>query len=249
MKKCSQVFGRIILLGASSEIGLAILEHTSAQHAEICLVGRPNDRMAAAARLLRSRGHQVAELPYYTSMTPGETQDVLQRAASLPEGSCAPIDAVIMAIGAMGEQLSPAATLTTNLVGPASLIVGSQRILAGQGSGTLIVLSSAAAMRPRESILFYAMAKQGIDTMVRATTASMRAAGVRTLLVRPGFVATAMTAHLSPPPLASTPRAVGRQVARALEGHRSVIWVPGAMRWVVLALGLLPRSVLPPSLR
>lgn len=249
MNKRTPAFGRVVLLGGSSEIGLAILEHTISPNATICLVGRSSDRQTVAAQHLRSRGHEVSEVPYDTSMTPEQTGEVLRRATRSPTGSCGPIDAVIMAIGTMGEQLGPEAILTTNLVGPASLILGSQRILASQGSGTLIVLSSAAAIRPRESILFYAMAKQGLDTLVRTTTESMAAAGVRTLLVRPGFVSTAMTAHLTPALLASTATSVGLQVAKALPGRKSILWVPGAMRWVVLGLRLLPRSVLPASLR
>lgn len=86
-----------------------------------------------------------------------------------------PVDAVIMAIGTMGEPDTPEATLSTNLVGPALLILSSQQLLANQGSGTLIVLSSsAAAAGPREEILNYAIAKQGIDTLVGTTTASMK---------------------------------------------------------------------------
>lgn len=245
----NEAFKRIILLGGSSEIGLAIVDHAGAAHAAICLVGRPSARQTAAAHLLRSRGHAVTEISYNTKMTLSETEDLLTEAQNLVGGPTNSVDAIIMAIGAMGEPQTPETTLTTNLVGPSLLILGSQRILTSQGSGTLIVLSSAAALRPREAILHYALAKQGIDTLVRTTTASMTSQGVRTLLVRPGFVSTPMTAHLTPPPFASTARSTGHQVAQALQSRKSVVWVPGKMRWVILALKFLPRSVLPPSLR
>lgn len=245
----NQPFGRIILLGGSSEIGLAIVDQTSAPHAAICLVGRSSTRQTAAAHLLRSKGHTVTEATYNTAMTLNETHDVLLNAQNLIGGTTSPVDAVIMAIGTMGEPQTPETTLTTNLVGPALLIRSSQRLLASQGSGTLIVLSSAAALRPREAILDYAIAKQGIDTLVRTTTASMAAQGVSTLLVRPGFVSTPMTAHLTPPPLASTPQATGHQVAQALQSGKSVVWVPKKMRWAILLLRILPRPVLPPALR
>ncbi|MBB2997578.1 NAD(P)-dependent dehydrogenase (short-subunit alcohol dehydrogenase family) [Paeniglutamicibacter cryotolerans] len=182
-------------------------------------------------------------------MTFTQTQDVLMVAKDLLGGPTTRIDAIIMAIGTMGDPLTPEATLGTNLVGPALLILSSQRVLGSQGSGSLIVLSSAAAVRPRESILFYAMAKQGIDTLARTTTESMKSQGVRTLIVRPGFVSTTMTAHLRPPPFSSTPSATARHVARALKGRKGVIWVPGILRWVILTLRFLPRSLLPGSLR
>lgn len=245
----NQPFERIILLGGSSEIGRSIVDHTSTPHAAIALVGRPSARQTQAAQLLRSKGHTVMEVSYNTNMTLSETHDVLLKAKDLLGDSETPVDVVIMAIGTMGEPDTPEATLTTNLVGPTLLILSSQQILTTQGSGTLIVLSSAAAVRPREAILNYAIAKQGIDTLVRTTTASMKSLGVRTLLVRPGFVSTAMTTHLTPPLLASTPSATGRQVAKALQSQKSVVWVPRTMRWVVLVLNILPRSLTPPALR
>ena len=242
-------FKRIILLGGSSEIGLAIVDQISTPHAAICLVGRPSARQTAAAHLLRDKGHTVTEMTYTTTMTLNETHDLLMDARNLVGGPTNPVGAVIMAIGTMGEPHTPETTLTTNLVGPALLILSSQRMLASQGSGTLIVLSSAAALRPREAILDYSIAKQGIDTLVRTTTASMTSQGVRTLLVRPGFVSTAMTAHLKPPPLSPTPAATGHQVAQALQSRKNVVWIPTKMRWVILVLKILPRAVLPPSLR
>lgn len=249
MTGLNQTFERIILLGGSSEIGLAIVEHTSSPHAAIALVGRPSTRQTQAAQQLRNKGHAVTEISYNTSMTLSETHNVLLGTKNVLGGPTVPVDAVIMAIGTMGEPETPEATLTTNFLGPALLILGSQQILTTQGSGTLIVLSSAAAVRPREEILNYAIAKQGIDSLVRTTTATLKSQGVRTLLVRPGFVSTSMTSHLPPPPLASTPSAVGHQVARALKSQKSVVWIPKTMRWAVLTLNILPRSLTPPALR
>lgn len=249
MTGLNQTFERIILLGGSSEIGLAIVEHTSSPHAAIALVGRPSTRQTQAAQQLRNKGHAVTEISYNTTMTLSETHDVLLEAKNALGSPAAPVDAIIMAIGTMGEPETPEATLTTNFLGPALLILGSQQILTTQGSGTLIVLSSAAAVRPREEILNYAIAKQGIDSLVRTTTATLKSQGVRTLLVRPGFVSTSMTSHLPPPPLASTPSAVGHQVARALKSQKSVVWIPKTMRWAVLTLNILPRSLTPPALR
>lgn len=249
MKKPQEGLSRIILLGGSSEIGLAILEHTCATGAAISLVGRPSPRQSAIADRLRGRGHTVTEVPYETTMTFSQTQEVLLQAKNSLGDPQIPVSAVIMAIGTMGETGTPEVTLTTNLTGPTLLILASQWILTSQSSGTLIVLSSAAAIRPRNDILFYAMAKQGIDTLVRTTARSLKAQGVKTLLIRPGFVSTTMTSHLNPPPFATTSWDIGHQTAKALKRGRTIIWVPGIMRWIILGLKALPPSITPLSLR
>ena len=63
------------------------------------------------------------------------------------------------------------------------------------------------------------------------------------LVVRPGFVKTKLTAHLKPAPLAVGPDDVADAVDRALREGARVVWVPGAMRWVMAVLRHLPHAV------
>ena len=83
-----------------------------------------------------------------------------------------------------------------------------------RGRGTIVVLSSVAAVRPRKANFVYGSAKAGLDAFARGLADSLHGTGVRVLLVRPGFVLGRMTAGMPAAPLASiTPRAGGR-------GHR-----------------------------
>jgi decaprenylphospho-beta-D-erythro-pentofuranosid-2-ulose 2-reductase len=74
-------------------------------------------------------------------------------------------------------------------------------------------------------------------------------AGVRVLVVRPGFVVTRMTEGLDRPPLWTTPDKVAQHVAQALRGRRTVVWVPPVMGFVVWLLRRLPARALPSGLR
>jgi decaprenylphospho-beta-D-erythro-pentofuranosid-2-ulose 2-reductase len=62
--------------------------------------------------------------------------------------------------------------------------------------------------------------------------------------VRPGFVHTRMTRGLPPAPLATNAEAVAEVVVRGLARGAHTVWAPGALRWVMLAVRLLPRALM-----
>jgi decaprenylphospho-beta-D-erythro-pentofuranosid-2-ulose 2-reductase len=117
-----------------------------------------------------------------------------------------------------------------------------------QGHGTIVVLSSIAAIRPRKANFVYGAAKSGLDAFGRGLADSLHGTGVHVLLVRPGFVIGRMTAGMPPAPLSTTPAAVGAAVASRLRraGGTSpggVVWVPPALAPVAVAFQLLPRPL------
>ena len=61
----------------------------------------------------------------------------------------------------------------------------------------MVVLSSVAAERARAGNAIYGAAKAGLDALAQGLADATAAAGVRVLVVRPGFVRGRMTAGLS----------------------------------------------------
>jgi decaprenylphospho-beta-D-erythro-pentofuranosid-2-ulose 2-reductase len=112
-----------------------------------------------------------------------------------------------------------------------------------QRRGTIVVLSSVAAVRPRKANPVYGAAKAGLDAFARGLADRLHGTGVRVLLVRPGFVTGRMTAGMPPAPLATTPQAVGGATAKALDGGRDTVWVPPALAGLAFALRLVPRPI------
>ena len=114
-----------------------------------------------------------------------------------------------------------------------------------QGPGTIVVLSSVAAIRPRKANMVYGAAKAGLDAFARGLADSLHGTGIRVLLVRPGFVTGRMTAGMDPAPLATTPAAVGAAVAGRARPRpgRDTVWVPAALAALAGALRLVPRPL------
>jgi decaprenylphospho-beta-D-erythro-pentofuranosid-2-ulose 2-reductase len=133
--------------------------------------------------------------------------------------------------------------MRVNFAGAGSLLLECLRRLREQGSGTLVVLSSVAAERPRASNAIYGAAKAGLDSLAQGLADAVERTGVRVLVVRPGFVTTRMTAGLEPAPMATTAEAVADATAEALATGAHTVWVPGRLRLVFAVLRHLPRAV------
>jgi decaprenylphospho-beta-D-erythro-pentofuranosid-2-ulose 2-reductase len=160
------------------------------------------------------------------------------------------VDIVISAAGILVDQaeldadpLRAGMLIETNFTGHVTTLLAAAARLREQGHGTIVVLSSVAAVRPRKANMVYGAAKAGLDAFARGLADSLAGSGVRVLLVRPGFVIGRMTEGMSPAPLSTTAPAVGAAVAAALAASRDVVWVPPALRAFALVLRAVPRPV------
>jgi decaprenylphospho-beta-D-erythro-pentofuranosid-2-ulose 2-reductase len=233
---------RVLLLGGTSEIGLAVVEALGLiPESEVILAGRDSERLGAAGESLPCR---VSTVPFDATAT-AEHQEMVDKLFA--EGS---IDIVISAAGVLVPQadldrdVQQAATMIeTNFTGHVSTLLAVAGHMRAQGRGTIIVLSSVAAVRPRKANPVYGATKAGLDAFARGLADSLHGSGVRVLLVRPGFVTGRMTQGMPPAPMATTPAAVGVATALALRGKRDTVWVPPQLAVLGTALKYVPRPI------
>jgi decaprenylphospho-beta-D-erythro-pentofuranosid-2-ulose 2-reductase len=133
--------------------------------------------------------------------------------------------------------------MRVNFLDSGSLLLHSLRRLRAQGRGTLVVLSTVAAERPRASNPVYGAAKAGLDALAHGLADASAGTGVRVLVVRPGFVRTRMTEGLKPAPFAASAEDVAESTVRALSGRAHTVWVPNRLRVIFAALRHLPRAL------
>ena len=233
---------RVLLLGGTSEIGLAILAALDAPpDTEVLLAGRDEQRMTAAAK----------ELPYTARTLAYDAVALDTHQALIGEAFAGgPVDLVISAAGLLVPQeslerdpLQAGLLVETNFTGHVTTLLAASGRMRTQGHGTIVVLSSVAAVRPRKANFVYGAAKAGLDAFARGLSDSLHGSGVRLLLVRPGFVTGRMTAGMEAAPLATTPDAVGAAVAAALAGNAASVWVPRPLAGLAVALRLVPRPL------
>ncbi|MFF0269866.1 SDR family NAD(P)-dependent oxidoreductase [Kribbella sp. NPDC004536] len=233
--------GSLLLVGGSSEIGMAVLmQLLGPAPRQVILAGRMSAELRRNAEKLRDAGFPVSTAEYDATLGGALDDDALDK---LLDDACAghPLEVAIVAVGSMSAT-SFAEGLLVNGTAVSLLL----QALVRRRPEQIVLLSSAAAVRPRTSIAAYSLGKQLADSTGLLLG---RQSGVRLLVVRPGFVTTRMTAGLPKPPLATDPEHVARRVAAAVDAHRTVVWVPGVMGLAVRVLGLLPRKLLPAGWR
>lgn len=238
---------RVVVLGGASEIALAIVrELQSRAPREVALIGRDPDGLAGAASELTGAGCPRMLTFELDALDLDRHEHAIGQAIDELGGA----DIVILAVGVLGERgglptdlRAALDVLQVNLVGAGSLFIYSAKRLREQGSGTLVVLSSVAAERPRRANAVYGASKAGLDALVQGIGDELHEDGIRVLVVRPGFVHTRMTRGLQPAPLSTTPQALARVVVEGLDNGAHTVWAPPALRWLMLVVRMLPRPL------
>lgn len=238
---------RVLLVGGSSEIGLAIVARLAGQGpVRAYLLGRDERRMSEASAHLGRHG--CVDVAF--DVVDAADMDAHQRVVTTAFDRAGGFEVVIVAVGLLGAQegvdADPAVAqevMATNFVGAGSLLVQCLRQMRDRHHGTLVALSSVAGERPRAANAIYGAAKAGFDALAQGLADATAGSGVRVLVVRPGFVRTRMTAGLPSPPFPTTADAVAAATVSALEGRAHTIWVPPALRYVFAILRHLPRPL------
>jgi decaprenylphospho-beta-D-erythro-pentofuranosid-2-ulose 2-reductase len=127
-----------------------------------------------------------------------------------------------------------------NYTGTVTTLGAIAEVMKKQRHGKIVYLSSVAGERVRLSNPVYGSSKAGADAFAQGLSDKLVPFGVNVLIVRPGFVASKMTAHLKPAPFATTPGAVALATKKALGTSKRIIWVPGLLRWIFAAFRHLP---------
>jgi short-subunit dehydrogenase len=232
---------RVLVLGATSAIAQEIARLYAARGAALFLVARNAERLQAVADDLRVRGASV-ETAVADLDDSAAHESVLERAA--------PLEIVLLAHGILRDAreadrdaAAAEALLRTNLVGPVLLLNRAARDLEAQRRGTIVALSSVAGDRGRGSNSVYGASKAGLSAFLSGLRNRLSPAGVQVVTVKPGFVDTPMTADLPKNPLYSSPARVARDVVRAVERGRDVVYTPWWWRWIMLAVRLVPERL------
>ena len=237
----------ILLLGGTSEIGLAICErYLQNAHARIVLAAMPNDpgRDAAVAQM-KAAGARSVELVDFEATDPESHPETINEAFAQGD-----VDVAIVAFGVLGDaeelwQDQRKAVLAAEINYTAAVSVG---VLLGQkmreqGFGQIIAMSTVAGERVRRSNFVYGSTKAGLDGFYLGLGDALREFGVRVLVIRPGQVRTRMSAHVKEAPLTVDKEYVANLAVTAAAKGKELVWAPAAFRYVMIVLRHIPRSI------
>jgi len=241
----------ILLLGGTSEIGLAICErYLRDAPARIVLAALPDDpgRDAAVAQM-RAAGAKSVTVVDFDALDTGSHPAVID-ACFNAGGSPTDIDVAIVAFGLLGDaeelwqdQRKAVQIAEINYTAAVSVGVLIGERMRKQGFGRIIAMSSAAGERVRRSNFVYGSTKAGLDGFYLGLGEALREYGVGVLVIRPGQVRTRMSAHVKEAPLTVDKEYVADLAVTASAKGKDLVWAPGAFRYVMMVLRHIPRPI------
>jgi decaprenylphospho-beta-D-erythro-pentofuranosid-2-ulose 2-reductase len=243
----------ILLLGGTSEIGLAICErYLRDAAARIVLADLPDHpRKDAAIAQMKAAGAKSVDWVDFDGTDTDSHPAVID--AAWRGGD---VDVAIVAFGLLGNaeelwQNQRKAVQIAEINYTAAISVG---VLIGekmraQGFGRIIAMSSAAGERVRRSNFVYGSTKAGLDAFYLGLGEALREYGVRVLVIRPGQVRTSTTIeHWKATGTKEAPFTVDKEYVAELAVTASakgkeLVWTPGTFRYVMMVLRHIPRPI------
>jgi decaprenylphospho-beta-D-erythro-pentofuranosid-2-ulose 2-reductase len=234
---------RVLVLGATSSIAIATLRRLAAPNRHFMLVARNGDRLTAVAQDLLTRGALAVDTWIMDLDDTTAHPEMLASAAQ----RLGRIDLALLAHGVLGDQHAAeadfevaAAILHTNFISAVSLLTWLGNYFQAQRGGTLAVISSVAGDRGRKSNYVYGASKGALNVFLEGLRNRIDRDGVHVLTIKPGFVATPMTAHVPHNALFASPDQIAQGILKAVHRRHDVAYLPWFWFWIMLLVRAIP---------
>lgn len=237
---------KILIIGATSAIAEATARLWAQRGEQLFLVGRNAARLDAIAADLRVRGSSkvltyVMDANDYTAHVP-----MLDAAEQALGG----LDTVLLAHGTLSDQQACQQSveltlheINTNALSTVALLTPMANRFEALKRGSIVVISSVAGDRGRQSNYVYGSAKALVTAFTSGLRQRLAKSGVTVLTVKPGFVDTPMTASFKKGPLWATPARVAHDIDRALSRRQGVVYTPAFWCLIMAIIRFIPERL------
>jgi short-subunit dehydrogenase len=237
---------KILIVGATSAIAAACARQWAGQPATFFLVGRDAGKLEQVAADLRVRG--ATALSHALDCNRFEDHAPMLDACQQALGT---IDIALVAHGTLPDQKAceqdvalALREFSSNGLSVIALLTDLANRMEKQGQGSIAVISSVAGDRGRPSNYLYGTAKAAVSTFCEGLRARLFKVGVHVLTIKPGFVATPMTAGLPlPGPLVATPEKVAGDIVGAIEKRKNTLYTPWFWALIMMIIRSIPQAV------
>lgn len=231
---------KILIVGATSAIALETARCFAAgERASFLLAGRSAERLETVAADLRARGASEVKTWAGDLTAPDE---VLRAAGA--------VDLVLIAHGSLTDETRAAidsgyreAEIAVNLTSPMAFGLAAAEMFRRKKAGQIAFITSVAGVRGRAKMLVYGSAKAGLIAFTQGLRASLFRDGVIVTELRPGLIATPMTAAIKHGLLSTSAARAGRLCYCAIKARREVVYIPGYWRIIMTIIRLIPEKV------
>ena len=237
---------KILVLGATSGIAEATCRIWAAQGAQLFLVARNAEKLAAVAADLRLRGASYVGTAVADLDDTDKHPEMLAHAINSLTG----MDIAYLALGVLGDQpraeqeFNHAAQIVyTNFMAPVSLLTWLANYCVQRHAGVLAVLSSVAGDRGRKSNYVYGSSKAGLTAFLAGLRNRIDREGVTVMTIKPGPVKTSMTASMKGAEKFADVNKVAATIVRAIDKRVDTLYVPAIWLPIMLVIRHIPERI------
>ncbi|WP_373696738.1 SDR family oxidoreductase [Microvirga yunnanensis] len=243
-KTCAVTKPSILILGARSDIGIAVAHKFAAHGHPIQLAARQSKKLDAEKANLQIRYGVPVTLHEFDALLPETHAEFLAMLPELPAIAVSIVGMMGSQEGSESDYLLASCIMRSNFEGPANILSLLANRFEERGSGTLVGLSSVAGERGRATNYVYGSAKAGFTAFLSGLRNRLAKRGVHVVTVLPGYVATEATESIHlPARLTAQPSEVAERIVVAVERKKNVIYVRPVWRLIMLIIRLIPEAV------
>ena len=236
--------GTVLILGATSDIGLAVAHRFAKEKYLIQLAARNTDKVKPYINDFKIRYQTEVSLHHFDIVKIETHKDFVDNLPVLP-------NIVVCSVGLMEEQNKcendynlASTVIRTNYEGPANILAEFANKFEKKKSGTIIGISSVAGERGRASNYYYGSAKAGFTSFLSGLRNRMYKNNINVITVLPGFVYTKMTQNMLLPRIfTSSTIEVAESIYKAYKKKKDKVYIKSIWFFIMLFIKNIPEVI------
>ena len=232
----------ILILGAGSDIGIALAKVAAEAGCSLLLAARDTSKLQERGECLRREHGIEVVLCEFDVLKTDSHKEFLDQLPVLPT-------IVVCLVGLLSDQ-PPAEhdfaetdlIFRSNLLGPISILSEAANRMETRGNGAIVGVSSVAGDRGRADNYLYGAAKAGLTAFLSGLRQRLGRTSVRVVTIKPGPVRTKMTAGWKGPLMVAPDRIATALLAACLKA-RGVVYLPWYWRPLMAFMCAIPEPL------
>lgn len=234
----------VLIVGAKSDIAKAAAREYAKQGYNLYLAARNINALEAFANDIMVKTQRTIKTIELDILDYQNHKALYDQLEEKPLG-------VIIVVGYLGSQENAQSDfneakciMDTNYTGIVSLLNIIANDFEQRKSGFIIGISSVAGDRGRKSNYIYGSAKAALTAYLSGLRNRLYNAQVQVLTVKPGFMATKMTAGMRlPKKLTAQPEIVAKDIYKAQQKGKNVIYTKWIWKYIMLVIRMIPEWI------
>ena len=238
---------KILIFGATSAIAESCCRQFAIKKKSLFLYGRDKNKLQLMAKDLTIRGAPKVAFDFFNAEKHKENAKLLVEKA---DKELIGFDTVILAHGILPNQQKcqesielSQQVIKINLLSMISYLTELDNYFKNKKNGTIVVISSVAGDRGRQSNYIYGTSKGGLSLFCQGLRNKLHKNNINLITIKPGFVNTPMTANFVHDNfLWSNPDKIARDIIQAIRNKSSEVYTPWYWYWIMLFITLIPEK-------